>query len=304
MSAPRPVGRIFAIHGAAPNAERRRFLYRSIAHPRTLERFLDAGPPFVPLADALAGVGDALTIDDATRGSADAALLARARGYAVTLFVNPGQVISGAPYWFVALNTLIDRLDGTPYVFEDRSFPTATFNERYDLRQAVKARLSTMKDEPERLALVRQLADEWHAAPLEVPAHFVTLNRDDLVRLRDAGVDIQNHGWLHTHHGCLSPTESAREVRRGREWLRYELGIDAAFFAVPDGHLRPAEGADADCALWLTAHEAWPAGYLSPKVFNRTGLDLVGDRWLPVRTGRQPSFLARSIDRLLGRRII
>ena len=72
-----------------------------------------------------------------------------------------------------------------------------------------------------------------------MPPHFRTLTVNDLIALRNAGVDLQNHGWLHSHHPNLSPEESAREIDEGRAWLRRELNVDAAHFAVPFGEALP-----------------------------------------------------------------
>jgi peptidoglycan/xylan/chitin deacetylase (PgdA/CDA1 family) len=101
----------------------------------------------------------------------------------------------------------------------------------------------------------------------------MTLTRAELRPLLDAGVDLQNHGWSHSHHANLTPTESAREVREGREWFRRELGIDTPWFAVPFGDSRPHD-IGVDCEVWLALNDAWPAGWLSPSVFNRRALTL------------------------------
>ena len=87
---------MFCIHGIAPVVDRERFLHRNLLPAAALEAYLAGAAPFVTIAEALAGRGNALTIDDATRAGADAALMARAAGHEVTLFVNPGQVESGA----------------------------------------------------------------------------------------------------------------------------------------------------------------------------------------------------------------
>jgi hypothetical protein len=52
----------------------------------------------------------ALTIDDSTMAGAEACLIARKFGHEVTLFLNPHQIISQAPYFFTILNLAIDRV--------------------------------------------------------------------------------------------------------------------------------------------------------------------------------------------------
>jgi hypothetical protein len=267
-------GRVLAIHGVAPEVDPRRFAFRNLSDADSLRRFLLAAPPFVPLPEALAARGNALTIDDATRAAADAALMAREHGHAVSLFVNPSQVSSGEPHYFLLLNVLLDRLDGQRCEFEGTMFETATNAQRQVLRHNIKARFRSMTGERGRMDLVTALATRWRTGSLELPDHFRTLGIHDLIALREAGVDVQNHGWSHVHHPILSPEESVREIREGRAWLRRELGVDAAYFAVPFGDALPAPDAAAACETWFTATEQMAPGRLDQNVFNREELHL------------------------------
>lgn len=265
---------IFVIHGVAAAVDPHRFAYRNLIECDALGRFLGSRPPLVSLANALAGHGDALTIDDATRAGADAALLVRERGQPVTLFVNPGQVESGAPYSFVALNAVLDDLDGVPRTLGGQSFPVSSISDRQALRRAVKDALGDVRDEPGRLAYVLERAKEWMLAPPTIPGHFQTLRRDDLRSLHAAGVDLQNHGWSHVSHASLSAADSLQEVRAGREWLKHELGIEAPCFAVPFGDVLPRDGAEAACDVWFTSTITMPYGTdPGSLVFNREELD-------------------------------
>lgn len=265
---------ILTIHGVAPTVDPQRFAYRNLSATDSLRRFLSSAPPLVPLSDALAGGGSALTIDDATHSAADAALLAREYGHAVSLFVNAGQVESGTPHSFLMLNALLDGLEGQSCDFENTTFPTLTMAHRQALRSVIKARLRAITSEPARLDLVTELAARWRVSPLDVPPHFRTLAKHDLVTLRDAGVDLQNHGWSHSHHPSLTPEESVREINKGRAWLQWELNVDAAYFAVPFGDALPHPDVAASCETWLTLMDELPPGPLAPKVFNRETLAL------------------------------
>jgi hypothetical protein len=266
------MSRVLAIHGvsSAP-IDRGRFGFRNLSSARQLAQLLSSAERFVPLLDALADRGDALTIDDATRAGMEAALLARRYGHAVTLFVNPGQIELGEPYAFVALNGLLDCLDGEPKEFEETRFQTSTFAERQMLRSAIKATLRAMTSEPPRLALVRTLADRWHVGALDVPLHFSTLTARDLTALLDAGVDLQNHGWFHSDHSRLTAEDSEAEIRNARSWLQRQLGVDAQYFAAPFGETLPP-AVPAACDVWLTLTHTVAAGWVKPRVFNRETL--------------------------------
>jgi hypothetical protein len=267
-------GQVLTIHGIAPGVVPDAFSFRNLCDADAMHRYLAAVPPFVSIDDALAGRGNALTIDDAIRGAADAALLARRHGHAVSLFVNPAQVEAGTPYAFLLLNVLLDSLNRRRCVFDGTGFPTKTFAQRQRLRRRIKARLCALTSEQERLDVVAGLADEWDVKMPAVPPHFRTIGRDELVTLRDAGVSLENHGWSHSDHTSLSPAESIREIREGRAWLERELGVAAAHFAAPFGDALPTPEAAAICPTWLTASEVLPAGPLSAPVFNRTFLEL------------------------------
>lgn len=268
------MSRILAIHGVATHIDPRRFSFRNLTGADALGTFLSSTPRLVSLPEALAGRGDALTIDDATRAGGDAALLARKHGHAVTLFVNPGQVESGAPYAFLALNALLDGLDDQRREFEGRMFATSTGAHRQLLRRAIKTKVREIADEQARLDLVNRLAAGWGITHLEVPPHFSTLRKRDLMALRDAGVDLQNHGWSHTDHSILSVEASRREVSEGRGWLQRELALDATYFAVPFGDVLPLPNASTGCEIWFTVTNAIPPGRHAPNVFNRETPDL------------------------------
>jgi peptidoglycan/xylan/chitin deacetylase (PgdA/CDA1 family) len=263
------MSRILAIHGVVPGVDPSRIDHKNMSDLDLVRRFFASIPPLVSLRDAIAGKGDALTVDDATRAAADAALLAREYGHAVTLFVNPDVVESGAPYWFTLLDLLLAKLRRPAYDLNGVRVPAATLSERLELRRKILLMGRAMAWETDRVALVLSLVDQWQTAEIEVPPALSTLRKQDLVALRDAGVEIGNHGWSHTDHAHLSPRESAEQIRQGQAWLRKELGVDAPYFAVPFGNVMPSAEARAACTAWLTMYWRWPEGPLADGVLNR-----------------------------------
>ena len=264
-------GTVFALHGLSTRAEPRKFVYRNIADEETLTRVLSSRHRFVPLADALAGRGDALTIDDGTRAAADAALLARRFGHAVSLFINPAHVDSARPYSFHLLNALLDQLAET-VVFDGKRYWARWMTEKRRLRAQLKKSLRDTRSEDERTDAVRTLASEWSIGPLAVPSFLEPLNVADLRQLLENGVEIHNHGWSHSCHKRLTPDESAQEIERGREWLQSMLGVHSRVFVVPYGDVYPAAPALEACDVWLTRDPLRPSGPVSPGVWNRETL--------------------------------
>ena len=261
---------IYTMHGVAPNVDPRRFIYRNISDERSFRAILSARTPFVSLAESLAGRGDALTIDDATRASADAALLARKLGHQVTLFVNPGQVDPPVPYSFNLLSVLMDRLTARSVNLDGQTLKARTPAERDAVRERVKSRLREIETETERNALIARLALQWGGVDLSMPDFLETLTTSELEQLRDSGVDIQNHGWTHRCHRRHTAEESQREIDSGKQWLLDRLGVTADLFAVPFGDVLPPEGVD--CTHWLTADYRLPRGQIGQTVWNRETL--------------------------------
>ncbi len=285
------MGAVLVTHGVAPDAQSTRFSTRFRSEPRAFAEFL-AQHRFVSLTEALRGEGDALTVDDATEASAEACRMARSAGHPVVLFVNPGQIESGHPYWFMFLSGLCDQLDAPQYDFEGTSYPTATFRQRSSLRSAIKARVSVLPDEAKRREAVMELARRWGIGSLEIPPHARTLTLSELQALQVAGVELHNHGWWHANHLALSGSESAREVRQGRDWLRQRLGVDGGYFAVPFGEPLPSAEAAAWCSVWFLLTEA-PIGPVSPTVWNREDVTLYRVEDQREGVSPTPSGLAR-----------
>jgi peptidoglycan/xylan/chitin deacetylase (PgdA/CDA1 family) len=277
------MGRVLTTHGVATGADPARWAFRNIANLDVFHTFLASTPRMAPLRDVLRGRGIALTIDDATRASYDAALLARELGHHVSLFVNPAQVESGDPYWFSLIHLLLDRLPPGEYDFEGVSCGASTRREQLRLRERVKVRCRSMPDEKERSGLILELARRWRVSLDDVPPHLRTLRKEDLVQLRDAGVDLQNHGWSHDDHARLTAKETMREISAGREWLKRELGVDSPYFAVPYGDVLPASAALRSCDSWLTLYDRWPFGRLTSRTFNREELDFGSPAAKPPR---------------------
>ena len=292
-----PACPVLAMHGIARDATPHMMSFMNMLDAAAFERLLASSPPFVSLERALTGHGVALTIDDAIRGAADAALLARRLGHQVTLFVNPGQVESGVPYAWLTLAAMLDKVRGRTMSFDGTPHPIRTLAERHRLRREIRRRLCDMKSEPERQALVRALGREWKVTDIEFHPHTTMLTRHDLVALRDAGVDIQNHGFWHHEHRSLTGAESAANLHDGRRWLEREIGVDARYFAAPFGEALPPADESIACDAWFTLTTELPSGWNTRPVFNRETLDIPN---MPRAFPRRLTAIRRWVSRLVG----
>ncbi|HVU39307.1 MAG TPA: polysaccharide deacetylase family protein [Opitutales bacterium] len=267
---------VFTMHGVVAGLEPDTCAHRGLFEPAQFVKHLRSRKtPYVELAAALRGEGDALTIDDATFTACDAAALAREHGHHVTLFINPGNVAAGETYFFVLLNLVLDRTTLPRLTLGGRDFPLRTTAERRELREYFKRRLLTLAGEADRRELVHAAARQLGVADLSVPRPLQTVGVDVLRELGRRQVNIANHGWTHGSVGALPADHIKQEIIRGREWINRELGQPALAYAVPFGQALPPFSANAKIyEIWLTSHELLHDGFIGPHVFNRTTLRL------------------------------
>lgn len=261
---------VFALHGIVDRVDGKLFCHRAMTGADRVRARLDTTRKLVPLADALAGKGDALTIDDATVASARAALLARQLGHAVTLFVNPWQIEDGRAYAFAALHWLLDHVPRRVVTWRGRTWQLATFRQKDRLRAEMKRMLRLHGDPRENDALIEELQRTLGVASIDIPDYLQTLTLDQLRELRDSGVDIQNHYWTHLDPAAHTPAKFANEFMRAQTWLAVKLGVESRLFASPFGDYFPQPEFLADqkvvCLLLSHTH---PGGVLQPSVVNR-----------------------------------
>jgi peptidoglycan/xylan/chitin deacetylase (PgdA/CDA1 family) len=274
--------RVHVIHGVVMRKNAGLICHRSFEDYELFEKHLAGRPdPYVSISEALDGKGDALTIDDATVAGKRAAELARRHGHAVTLFVNPYNVIQQKTYFFHRLNAIVEAIVVRGVRFEDVYFPLATFQQKIILRKYAKYRLHQMSSELARSGFLDQLEEQAGLANPPLPEHLATLSFDDLVQLDRLGVAIENHGWTHAYYGPFTEQEIQLEMQDASEWLDSHGWGRECSFAVPFGDVFPPRGSTfLDCASWFTLAPSFPPGPIGQKVWrhfsvwNRTLLEL------------------------------
>lgn len=225
---------ILVAHGAKPNATRLAFIDRNMLNLQRVEDYFQHLPhKLVDLEIALAGEGDALTIDDATRAGAAMASAARQAGHDVTLFVNPGYVSGERPYYFHLLTLLVSRCESCLY--NGNVLPSATVQEKKQVRKLIKHDLLDVPMDDDKLGLVMNLFEENGIEFQGLPDHLQTLTIEDLQHLTDLGVRLENHGWEHPHYRVLTVNQRCSQIRDGKDWLRSFNQNFGDFFAVPYG---------------------------------------------------------------------
>jgi hypothetical protein len=265
---------IFAMHGVADGVRPERFQYRNLLETEQFCAFLRSAPKFVPLADAVQGRGRALTIDDATVASAQAAKLARDFGHAVTLFINPWNIDARQPYWFSRLNTLLDSVEGPTFLLDGRAFDLATFDGKSEFRAHIKTLMRRHTTPEENTAMIDKIEAELGVRN-EISDHDRCLDVEDLRELHGIGIDIQNHGWTHLDPLAGDLAQFSDQFQKARSWLKDRLEIDTRFFASPFGeflpHINFLRRYEAVCLL---LHQDLPPGNVQDHVVNRITLQV------------------------------
>jgi hypothetical protein len=241
---------ILFAHGAKSNAANTTFLDLNMLNLEHVEEYLRHRPNrLVDLEVALAGGGDALTIDDATRAGAAMAAAARRLGHDVTLFVNPCYVEEGRPYYLHLLTLLLSQCDRFSY--RGRISNTVTLDEKRLIRRVIKSKLLGIPMDTNKLSLVWSLFEQNGLEYRDLPLHLQTLKIEDLRDLAACGVRLENHGWEHPHYRALSVNQRRSQILIGREWLNLFNKSFGDFFAVPFGDHVPGPEMDVVGRCWF-----------------------------------------------------
>jgi glycosyltransferase involved in cell wall biosynthesis len=268
-------GHVYLMHGVVDRPVADSFGDRNMLDREGFIRFLEKRVPrFGPLEDAVEAAADALTIDDTTGASFDAAVLARDLGHEVTLFLNPFNVETGTPYWFCLLDVILDRTARASCRFGGRDFTLSHLTGKRQFRAAVKSRACELPTEEARRAMISELADSIGVGDLQLPPSRLPLSRQAVEQLVAMGVRVENHGWTHGDPQSVAPELLWADIERGESWFRQHLALRCRAYAVPFGETLPPDGTPEHLVdMWYTATSRLPAGRIGTRTFNRSPLD-------------------------------
>lgn len=229
-------GQIFILHGSAADWDGARQAMRFYVPEQSLRSYLTQRPErFVDPDEGVAG--DILTVDDSTRGGARTCLIARELGHAVTLFLNPSQIISGRDYWFSRFDALVDARQAKIVKFDGITYNLQSREELRSFRFAARAYLVISTEEAAH-RLLDDIEVLLEAEGAQTPDHARSIGLDEVAQLQTAGVRISNHGWDHQCISSLSPDEQLVQLIDTRNWLHDITGSEPRDYAVPFGQQR------------------------------------------------------------------
>ncbi len=266
---------IFVTHGVVDNLNPRR-----ISHALMLSRWAfishlqQRSAKYVPIAQALLGLGDALTVDDATLAALDQVLLARSFGHAVTWFVNGQNVEENLTYFPFLLSCMVDETSAPECLFEGRLWPLHTLSDRKAFRRFLKLIYMSFTAPQQILRLIEDLAFQLNLPASLALASLGTASRHNVEHAVRSGVSLGNHGWDHLNPRSLPPSTCVAGIATNRAWIE-SLQPDHGVYAPPYGaSIVLPQGS---CSLMLLADPTLREAMPHTGIINRSPLTLNAD---------------------------
>jgi peptidoglycan/xylan/chitin deacetylase (PgdA/CDA1 family) len=207
----------------------------------------------------------------------------------LTVFLIPGYIMSGAPFWWLEGRRLVALTRVETAAIAGRTYHLNNRREREQLAGVLDARLRFAKSVAEREAF---LAEAYKALCIP-PTPFSTEDSGRILTWQEIQA-MQESGWIsfgaHTlHHPILAalvdPVEVQREVSECRELLQQHLGSPARCFAYPVGQrqhigdVAPLVVREAGYACALTTMYGFNTPRSDPYLLRRIEVD-VSQHWL------------------------
>ena len=223
---------IYVTHGILPMCRAQHISHALLLPELSFERHLQRrSTKYVCLKQAMAGAGDALTIDDATHAGFQAAMLARRYGHAVSWFVNGANVEDGLPYFPFQLSCMLDHTQRSECLFEGRHWGLRSMADRRAFRFYLKQRYMGMRSQPEIEQLVGTVSISTGVDSSAMGRPLATITSAELTAAAAAGVDLQNHSWSHLNPQVLSERTVTEEVHLNEHYLSHFRNTNFRGFA-------------------------------------------------------------------------
>lgn len=227
---------IYITHGSLPYWNSERISHALFLPESQVEKHLRLRrSKYVPLAQAMDGGGDALTIDDATHAGLKLALTARRHGHAVSWFLNGNNVERGIQYYPFQFSCMLDNTRESDCQFEGRTWNLQKRAGRRALRLRIKEAYMQLRSQNEIDQLIEKLSCSLQVDPGTMEHSLSTVGPAELYQAAVAGVDLQNHSWSHLNPQVLSEEERTVEVRQNEEYLSQFRKTTTRVFAPPFG---------------------------------------------------------------------
>ncbi len=183
----------------------------------------------------------ALTFDDGYQDNyTHAFALARELEVPITVFLIPGYVESGRPFWWVEAKGLVERAPGGRVWWEGREYDLTDGAERAALARRVDGQVRYAGSVAERERVLAQARRVLGGGEGGEEAGALPLRWEQVREMAASGwVTFGAHTMQHPLLACLRDEAEVRwEVRQCREVLERHLGQPIRIFAYPVGQLQ------------------------------------------------------------------
>lgn len=277
--------RIYNIHNVVTNYNPNKLTHRNCLDYDAFSTYLEQRvKPFDKLKNAMKRrEGEVMTIDDATNGAFDAAMLCAVFKKHATIFINPYNVETGKTYYMSYLTCYLEQLEAKEFVFNEQHYDLTKRKNVKHLRKDIKSELCKIDDEDERIEWLENTFQK-SAQDLIIPNHLRTMSKRQLSILhQNKYIDIEYHGWTHTNLASMSVSQILSELEMGRAWFHENLSSDICFFALPFGKRDTRIENLLDFPDILLSDNELDASFSKRHIANRMPLDLELDLTIEER---------------------
>lgn len=229
--------RIYNIHNVVTDYNPNKLSHRNCIDYEVFSNYLEQRlKPFDKLKNAIKRhEGEVMTIDDATNGAFDAAMLCAVYKKRATIFINPYNIENGKTYYMSYLTCFMEQLEAEDFTFNGQYFDLKKPKNVRHLRKAIKTELCKIIDEDERIAWLENTFQK-KVEELVIPYHLRTMSKKQLSLLQqNKFIDIEYHGWTHTNPASMTVSQIIDELDTAKTWFQENLSSGIAFFALPFG---------------------------------------------------------------------
>jgi hypothetical protein len=230
---------IYVCHGVVSHKDNSLISHALFADESAFCEYLSSLPScFVTLDQAMAGAGDALTVDDATYAGFRAVTLARQMGHAVSWCVNGEEVVEGLPYFPFQISCMLDQTSKKSCFFLGCRWDLSTLEHRRSFRFYLKQEYLRCDSRRAIDAFVSALAAALQIN-VEMPKALRTVDRTEIETAVFGGCRLLNHGWTHLNPNAYLHSDLEADIARNAVWLRSFQCEPSSIYVPPYGRAVP-----------------------------------------------------------------
>ncbi len=228
---------IFNMHNIVNHYSKELMTHKNCFDYFEFEKFIrNKEDRFIDLKKAIqSNKGNVLTIDDATMGAYNAALLCAVNKNYVTIFINPYYIEENRNYFMHYLSYFIEKLNNHEMKYDSIIYDLSKYKGRKYLRKAIKKDLIKIDNEEGRIKYLEKIFKQ-NINKVTLPYHLRTMNKKQLLMLsKNKYIRIEYHGWTHTCLSSMSIEQIITEMQKSEVWFKQNLDYNFNYFALPFG---------------------------------------------------------------------